>query len=129
MGGSGQLGQVYVSGLVERGMRVASFDLSSGSVPEGARAYDVDITDRAAVERALDDVVRELGVPRLLVNNAGLDSPPDAPAAEPPRVAEPAPRSSEHVVIEAAESASGDAPRRRRRRRRSGSTAEASTAG
>jgi NAD(P)-dependent dehydrogenase (short-subunit alcohol dehydrogenase family) len=81
-GGSGQLGQVYVPGLVERGMRVASFDLSSAPVPEGARAYDVDITDRAAVARAVDDVVRELGVPQLLINNAGLDSPPDAPAEE-----------------------------------------------
>ena len=63
-------------------MRVASFDLSSSTVPEGARAYAVDITDRAAVERAVDDVVRELGAPQLLINNAGLDSPPDAPAEE-----------------------------------------------
>jgi NAD(P)-dependent dehydrogenase (short-subunit alcohol dehydrogenase family) len=63
-------------------MRVASFDVSSGTVPEGARAYDVDITDRVAVERAVDGVVGELGVPQLLVNNAGLDSPPDAPADE-----------------------------------------------
>ena len=31
---------------------------------------------------ALDDVVAEWGVPHLLVNNAGLDSPPDAPAEE-----------------------------------------------
>jgi len=81
-GGSGQLGQVYSAGLAERGMRVASFDLSSGTVPEGARAYEVDITDRAAVVRAVDVVVAELGVPQLLINNAGLDSPPDAPAEE-----------------------------------------------
>ena len=53
---------------------------------------------------------------------------PDA-AAEPARVPEPAPRSSERVVVEGDASASGDAPRRRRRRRRSGSAAEASTAG
>jgi NAD(P)-dependent dehydrogenase (short-subunit alcohol dehydrogenase family) len=81
-GGSGQLGQVYVEGLVERGMRVASFDLITGAVPEGARSYDVDITDRAAVAGAVEDVVAELGVPQLLVNNAGLDSPPDAPVDE-----------------------------------------------
>ena len=81
-GGSGQLGHVYIAGLVERGMRVASFDLAVGSVSDGARAYDVDITDGAAVERAVDGVVRELGVPQLLINNAGLDSPPDAPAEE-----------------------------------------------
>lgn len=81
-GGSGQLGHVYIAGLVERGMRVASFDLAAAAVPAGARVYDVDITDRVAVERAVDGVVRELGVPQLLINNAGLDSPPDAPADE-----------------------------------------------
>jgi NAD(P)-dependent dehydrogenase (short-subunit alcohol dehydrogenase family) len=81
-GGMGQLGQVYVDGLVERGMRVASFDLEVGTVPEGARTYAVDITDRAAVVCAVDEVVAELGVPQLLINNAGLDSPPDAPAEE-----------------------------------------------
>jgi NAD(P)-dependent dehydrogenase (short-subunit alcohol dehydrogenase family) len=81
-GGAGQLGRVFVAGLAERGMRVASFDVAPGSLPEGAREYHVDITDRAALTSALEDVVGELGVPHLLVNNAGLDSPPDAPAAE-----------------------------------------------
>jgi NAD(P)-dependent dehydrogenase (short-subunit alcohol dehydrogenase family) len=81
-GGLGQLGQVYLAGLAERGMRVASFDLADGGVPEGVRAYSVDVTDRDSIERALDAVVAEWGVPHLLVNNAGLDSPPDAPAEE-----------------------------------------------
>jgi NAD(P)-dependent dehydrogenase (short-subunit alcohol dehydrogenase family) len=81
-GGAGQLGQVYVQGLAERGMRVASFDLAGGDVPDGVRAFEVDVTDRASVARALDDVVSEWGVPHLLVNNAALDSPPDAPAEE-----------------------------------------------
>jgi NAD(P)-dependent dehydrogenase (short-subunit alcohol dehydrogenase family) len=81
-GGAGQLGRVFVEGLTARGMRVASFDVAAGAVPEGARAFYVDITDRSALESALEAVVGELGVPDLLVNNAGLDSPPDAPAAE-----------------------------------------------
>ena len=81
-GGMGQLGQVYLAGLAERGMRVASFDVAAGAVPDGVRAYEVDVTDSASVARALDDVVAEWGVPHLLVNNAGLDSPPDAPAEE-----------------------------------------------
>jgi NAD(P)-dependent dehydrogenase (short-subunit alcohol dehydrogenase family) len=81
-GAMGQLGQVYASGLTERGMRVASFDVAPGDVSGGVRAYEVDVTDRAAVERALDEVVGEWGVPHVLVNNAGLDSPPDAPAEE-----------------------------------------------
>ena len=78
----GQLGQVYASGLAERGMRVASFDVAPGTAPDGVRAYEVDITDRASVARAVDDVVAEWGVPHVLINNAGLDSPPDAPAEE-----------------------------------------------
>ena len=81
-GGSGQLGRVYVTGLVERGMRVASFDLVRGDLPDGARGYEVDVTDRVAVARAAEEVASEWGVPHLLVNNAGLDSPPDAPAEE-----------------------------------------------
>jgi NAD(P)-dependent dehydrogenase (short-subunit alcohol dehydrogenase family) len=81
-GGMGQLGSVYVAGLAERGMRVAVFDTASGDVPEGARAFAVDITDRAAIEHAAREVEAEWGVPHLLVNNAALDSPPDAPAEE-----------------------------------------------
>jgi NAD(P)-dependent dehydrogenase (short-subunit alcohol dehydrogenase family) len=81
-GGAGQLGRVFVEGLAARGMQVASFDVASGPVPAATREYYVDITDRDALASALEDVVGDLGVPHLLVNNAGLDSPPDAPAAE-----------------------------------------------
>ena len=81
-GGMGQLGQIYLAGLAERGMHVASFDVAPGEVPDGVRAYEVDVTDRASVARAVDDVAAEWGVPHVLVNNAGLDSPPDAPAEE-----------------------------------------------
>jgi NAD(P)-dependent dehydrogenase (short-subunit alcohol dehydrogenase family) len=63
-----------VDGLRERGMEVAVFDVE-GDEP-------VDVTDRASVEAAAERVVSELGVPHLLVNNAALDSPPDAPAEE-----------------------------------------------
>jgi NAD(P)-dependent dehydrogenase (short-subunit alcohol dehydrogenase family) len=81
-GGAGQLGRVFVEGLAARGMRVASFDVASRGVPDGASEYEVDVTDRAALASALEVVVGDLGVPHLLVNNAGLDSPPDAPAVE-----------------------------------------------
>jgi NAD(P)-dependent dehydrogenase (short-subunit alcohol dehydrogenase family) len=81
-GGMGQLGSVYVAGLVERGMRVAVFDLAQGDVPEGARGFAVDVTDRASIEAAEREVEELWGVPHLLVNNAALDSPPDAPAEE-----------------------------------------------
>ena len=81
-GGMGQLGSVYAAGLAERGMRVAVFDVAAGDVPDGVRAFDVDITERASIEAAAREVEAEWGVPHLLVNNAGLDSSPDAPAEE-----------------------------------------------
>ena len=81
-GGMGQLGRVYAAGLAERGMRVASFDVATGTAPDGIRAYDVDITDRAAIEQATREIEGEWGVPHVLINNAGLDSPPDAPVEE-----------------------------------------------
>jgi len=73
-GGLGQLGSVYVRGLTERGMKVAVWDI--------AAEESVDVTDRATLEAALERLVTEHGVPHLLVNNAALDSPPDAPAEE-----------------------------------------------
>jgi NAD(P)-dependent dehydrogenase (short-subunit alcohol dehydrogenase family) len=81
-GGMGQLGLTYAAGLAERGMRVAVFDIASGELPEGARGYDVDVTDHSSIEEAARAVEQEWGVPHLLVNNAALDSPPDAPAEE-----------------------------------------------
>jgi NAD(P)-dependent dehydrogenase (short-subunit alcohol dehydrogenase family) len=81
-GGMGQLGRVYLEGLADRGMRVASFDVAPGDVPDGVRAYEVDVTNADSIARALDVLVSEWGVPHLLVNNAALDSPPDAPPDE-----------------------------------------------
>jgi len=81
-GGSGQLGAVYTAGLAERGMRVASLDVTTGDRRDGVRALECDITDRAAIEDALEAIEAEWGPPHLLVNNAGIDSPPDAPAEE-----------------------------------------------
>jgi NAD(P)-dependent dehydrogenase (short-subunit alcohol dehydrogenase family) len=74
-GGIGQLGQEIVRGLEQRGARVAVFDLAGDD-------YRVDVTDRASIERATDEVARALGVPDILVNAAALDSPPDAPPDE-----------------------------------------------
>jgi NAD(P)-dependent dehydrogenase (short-subunit alcohol dehydrogenase family) len=70
-GGAGQLGAEIVRELEERGARVAVFDLA-------ADPFRVDVTDRAALEAAIDEV----GTPHVLVNAAALDSPPDAPAEE-----------------------------------------------
>ena len=74
-GGAGRLGREIVRGLEEQGARVAVFDVE-------AERFAVDVTDRGAIERAVDEVTRELGTPHVLVNAAALDSPPDAPPEE-----------------------------------------------
>jgi NAD(P)-dependent dehydrogenase (short-subunit alcohol dehydrogenase family) len=74
-GGAGQIGREIARGFEQRGARVAVFDLD-------ADRFRVDVTDRTAIERATEEVVRELGVPHILVNAAALDSPPDAPPEE-----------------------------------------------
>jgi NAD(P)-dependent dehydrogenase (short-subunit alcohol dehydrogenase family) len=74
-GGAGQLGRELVRGLEARGARVAVFDLETDR-------FRVDVTDRSAIEAATEEIVRDWGVPHILVNAAALDSPPDAPAEE-----------------------------------------------
>jgi NAD(P)-dependent dehydrogenase (short-subunit alcohol dehydrogenase family) len=83
-GGLGQLGTEYTEALAGRGARVAIYDIAAqpGGSDGSVRTYRVDVTSRESVEAATREVVAEWGVPHLLVNNAALDSPPDAPAEE-----------------------------------------------
>lgn len=92
-GGLGQLGRQYCLSLADRGARVAVLDVSNAEdrVREryGNRAADAnllfleaDVTSRESLDRALQQVERRWGPPHALVNNAALDSPPGAPAAE-----------------------------------------------
>ncbi len=83
-GGLGQLGRAYTEALAARGVRVAVFDLVAAAEPGAGdvREYRVDVTSRESIEAATEAVVADWGAPHLLVNNAGLDSPPDAPPEE-----------------------------------------------
>jgi len=84
-GGAGQLGRAYTRHLAGAGARVAVLDLAppDGPLPDGAMFVAADVTDRASLEAARDRIVAEWGAaPHGLVNNAGLDSPPDADASE-----------------------------------------------
>ena len=82
-GGLGQMGQVYTDGLTARGMRVAVFDVAAEpGGDDSLRHHHVDVTDRRSIEAATAEVVDRWGAPHLLVNNAALDSPPDAPPEE-----------------------------------------------
>ena len=66
-----------------RGRRVDLLDEPALAVFDlEAERFRVDVTNRAAIEEATDEVVREFGHPHILVNAAALDSPPDAPPAE-----------------------------------------------
>ena len=92
-GGLGQLGRQFTLACLDRGARVAVFDVRTA--PDvvagryGDRAGDanlmfceVDVTARDSLETALNQVVARWGAPHALINNAALDSPPNAPASE-----------------------------------------------
>jgi NAD(P)-dependent dehydrogenase (short-subunit alcohol dehydrogenase family) len=89
-GACGKLGPVWVEALLEAGARVAALDLAGVTASAAFKAVacragdalhriDCDITDRASIEAAAARVVADLGEASILVNNAGIDQPPDSP--------------------------------------------------
>ena len=78
-GGLGRLGSEYVKILQAAGSKTAIIDVAKGS---GAGVFQADITNKAQVQSVFKQIVTTMGVPTILINNAGLDSPPDAPAGE-----------------------------------------------
>lgn len=68
-GGSG-IGAAVAHRLRADGLRVATLDLNPG---EEKFSYTADVTDRAAVDAALDEIRTELGPVTVLVNAAGLE--------------------------------------------------------
>ena len=90
-GACGKLGPVWIDALVEAGARVAALDLPGASpsalfeelirrVGPDVQRFDCDITSRASIEAAAAAVAGRMGPPTILVNNAGIDQPPDSPA-------------------------------------------------
>ncbi len=89
-GACGKLGPIWVDALLEAGARVAALDVPAAAVSpafcevvtragDALRRIDCDITDRVSIEAAAARVVADLGEPSVLVNNAGIDQPPDSP--------------------------------------------------
>ncbi|AXH97825.1 SDR family NAD(P)-dependent oxidoreductase [Ornithinimicrobium avium] len=70
-GASRGIGDHLVRALLEAGWAVVGLS-RSGQVADGAEGMPCDVTDAAAVERAVADVVGSHGRIDLLVNNAGL---------------------------------------------------------
>ena len=92
-GALGQLGREFTRSLHDSGCRVAALDLQAGDDERraafGALAdsprlllLQADVTSRESLEAALERIEQEWGTPTGLVNNAGLDSPPDASGLE-----------------------------------------------
>jgi NAD(P)-dependent dehydrogenase (short-subunit alcohol dehydrogenase family) len=92
-GGLGQLGRQFTLALLDRGARVAVFDVRSGAkimeerygkrhADSNLALLETDITKRESIEASLQKVVAKWGTPQALINNAGLDSPPNAPLGE-----------------------------------------------
>jgi len=92
-GGMGQLGGQFVRTLVTHGAKVAVLDVIDDQdavqekfgdlLEDGSVMFSYcDITSRASISDALAAVKARWGVPHGLINNAALDSPPDAPASE-----------------------------------------------
>jgi 2-dehydro-3-deoxy-L-rhamnonate dehydrogenase (NAD+) len=70
-GGARGIGAATVALLLERGARVASFDLDAGAGPDGALALDGDATDSRSVADAVARAERELGPLDAVVCSAG----------------------------------------------------------
>ena len=92
-GGLGQLGRQFSLALADRGARVAVLDLHCDDARVrgrfGERSRDerllflsADVTGRDSLEAALRRIEDRWGSPYALINNAGLDTPPHAPAEE-----------------------------------------------
>lgn len=91
-GGLGQLGTQFSRSLAEAGAKVAIFSRRPfddaklaekfPGLTDRIRVYEASVTDKAALEAATEKLVADWGVPRVLVNNAGIDSKPDGSAEQ-----------------------------------------------
>ncbi|HEC14098.1 MAG TPA: SDR family oxidoreductase [Acidiferrobacteraceae bacterium] len=92
-GGLGQLGVQFVGAIRSAGARVAILDIAvntdtiKSAYGDDAQASELmflkcDITSRVSIKNALSEITDTWGTPHGLVNNAALDSPPNASAEE-----------------------------------------------
>jgi len=85
-GAVGQLGGEYVKTLIGAGASVAAFDIKLDNPKSGLKeinsekliSVEVDITKKKTIQRGLKTVITQLGNPDILVNNAAIDTPPNA---------------------------------------------------
>jgi NAD(P)-dependent dehydrogenase (short-subunit alcohol dehydrogenase family) len=88
-GACGKLGPVWLEALLDAGAQVAALDVVAAHPSDAFTAlaqragtrikrFVCDITDRLSIEAAARCVRGDLGEPAVLVNNAGVDQPPDS---------------------------------------------------
>ena len=76
-GGASGLGAATAQALTDAGLKVAIFDLNADLGQAHAQAlggtfHSVDVSDSAQVKTAMDAVTEQMGVPRVMVNCAGI---------------------------------------------------------
>jgi NAD(P)-dependent dehydrogenase (short-subunit alcohol dehydrogenase family) len=90
-GGLGQIGAEFVKEFHKRGSKVAIFSRSADEKKaekvlgkdivrsNNMGLYQVNISDKKLINKALDSIEAAWGVPDVLINNAGIDTQPSAP--------------------------------------------------
>lgn len=90
-GGYGQIGRVVSLSLLDAGANVVVLEphpdeaitvTKFGEAADKIVVLKADVTNRASLEAAREEVQKLFGSPYGLINNAALDSPPDSSAAE-----------------------------------------------
>jgi 3-oxoacyl-[acyl-carrier protein] reductase len=71
-GAANGIGLATARRFAGEGCRVASWDVKPGEPQPNGIFQQVDVTNAASVEAAVNDVVARWGSPRVLVNNAGI---------------------------------------------------------
>jgi NAD(P)-dependent dehydrogenase (short-subunit alcohol dehydrogenase family) len=93
-GALGNLGPIWIGGLLDAGASVAGIDLPNARASdafdglrekfgsERLRLYRADVRERTDLDTAREQIVADFGVPQVLVNNAGIDQPPNTDAPQ-----------------------------------------------
>ncbi|HEX3744501.1 MAG TPA: 3-oxoacyl-ACP reductase FabG [Bryobacteraceae bacterium] len=71
-GAAAGIGQATARRFAQEGCRVASWDVREGEPAPGGIFRQVNVTDAAQVEAAVEDVMARWGAIHVLVNNAGI---------------------------------------------------------
>ncbi len=82
----GQMGRVYAKFFLKNGAIVIGLDISSNKKLDLDNKnfffVETDITNKKSITKALEEIKQKFGIPEVLINNAGLDSPPETNSPE-----------------------------------------------